>query len=93
MSSINIDHLCALAAIRLTSEERTLVEGDLTSIIHMIDSMQAVATDGVQPMANPLDMQQRLRPDSITEHVDRAALQHTTTHTHDGYYVVPRFVE
>ncbi|MBM4203018.1 MAG: Asp-tRNA(Asn)/Glu-tRNA(Gln) amidotransferase subunit GatC [Gammaproteobacteria bacterium] len=93
MSSINIDHLCALAALKLTAAERELVQGDLANIINMIDSMQAVTTDGVVPMANPLDMQQRLRADKIIEQVDRAALQQITTHTHDGYYVVPRFVE
>jgi aspartyl-tRNA(Asn)/glutamyl-tRNA(Gln) amidotransferase subunit C len=93
MSGINIDHLCTLAALQLTAAERVLVHDDLTNIIHMIDSMQTVVTDGVVPMANPLDMRQRLREDSISEPVDRSTLQRTTTHIHDGYYVVPRFVE
>ena len=66
---------------------------DLTRIIGMIDHMQAIATDGVAPMSNPLDMRQRLRADGVTETVDRQRLQSPARHVHDGYYVVPRVVE
>lgn len=93
MAAIDIDHLCTLASLSLSAEERDLVRGDLENIIAMIDQMQSLPTEGVPAMANPLDMQQRLREDTITERVDRQALQQTTPHVHDGYYVVPRFVE
>jgi len=93
MAAIDIDHLLNLAALHLSVEERTLAATDLARIIGMIDQMQAVPTDGIEPMANPLDQQQRLRADVVTEQVDRERLQSTTRHVHDGYYVVPRVVE
>lgn len=93
MSAINLDHLATLAALELSDQEKTLVRDDLQRIIGMIDAMQSVPTEGVQPMANPLDMQQRLRADAITESIDRQQLQSTTSHVHEGYYVVPRVVE
>lgn len=93
MATIDIDHLCTLASLSLSAEERDLVRGDLENIVAMIDQMQSLPTEGVPPMANPLDMQQRLRDDIVTEQVDRQALQLATPHVHDGYYIVPRFVE
>ncbi len=93
MSAINIDHLCLLASLSLSAEEKDLVQSDLSNIIKMIDQMQSMSTDGVLPMANPLDMEQRLRNDVVSERVDRETLQQTTSQVHDGYYVVPRFVE
>jgi aspartyl-tRNA(Asn)/glutamyl-tRNA(Gln) amidotransferase subunit C len=93
MSDIDIEHLSALAALELSAEEKVLAAGDLAHIIGMIDRMQSTITDGVPPMANPLDMKQRLRADVITEQVDREHLQSTTSHVHNGYYVVPRVME
>ena len=93
MPGIDLDHLLFLAALELPEAERTLAARDLEGIIKMIDQMQAVDTEGVLPMANPLDARQRLRADAADSNIDRALMQSTTTSVHDGYYVVPRVIE
>ena len=93
MSDIDIHHLSRLAQLELTEAEATAVTRDLTRIIAMVDQMQAMDTEGVQPLAHPLDSQARLRPDDITETVDREALQKGAPETADGLYLVPRVVE
>ena len=55
--------------------------------------MQSVDTDGVAPLAHPLDAAQRLRPDALTEAVDRAHYQAGAPAVRDGLYIVPRVVE
>ena len=82
---INIPHLAMLARLSL--------EQELHNIITMIDQMQAVDTTGVIPMAHPMDAQQRLRSDQVTEHVDRERFQRNAPATAEGYYLVPRVVE
>jgi aspartyl-tRNA(Asn)/glutamyl-tRNA(Gln) amidotransferase subunit C len=59
----------------------------------MIDTMQAVDTSGVTPMANPLEASQRLRSDAVTETIDIDRFQATAPDTEDGYYLVPRVIE
>ncbi|MCH8257980.1 MAG: aspartyl/glutamyl-tRNA amidotransferase subunit C, partial [Proteobacteria bacterium] len=47
----------------------------------------------VEPLAHPLEADQRLRPDEITEVVDRDRYQRGAPATRDGLYLVPRVVE
>ena len=67
--------------------------GPLRSYPTFIDAMQAIPTDGVEPMAHPLDATQRLRSDEVTEDVAREDFQAVAPSTEDGYYLVPRVVE
>ena len=93
MPGIDLDHLLFLAALDLPAAERTLAARDLERIIQMIDQMQAIDTEGVLPMANPLDARQRLREDTAEPTIDRELMQSTTSSVHDGYYVVPRVID
>ncbi len=90
---IDIDHLARLAALRLSDDERRHVRRDLQRIMAMVDRMRSVDTDGVPPLAHPLDAGQRLRPDTPTETVDRAHQQAGAPAVRDGLYIVPRVVE
>lgn len=65
----------------------------LSNILTLVDEMQAIDTDQVQPMAHPLDATQRLRIDEVTETVDRDYLQQQAPATEQGLYLVPRVVE
>ncbi|MEQ8691186.1 MAG: Asp-tRNA(Asn)/Glu-tRNA(Gln) amidotransferase subunit GatC [Pseudomonadales bacterium] len=91
--SINIQHLARLARLSLTEAEHTGARNDLEQIIGMIDAMQSVDTDAVTPMASPLDANQRLRADQVSETVDRERFQAVAPESADGYYLVPRVVE
>ena len=93
MASIDIDHLAHLAQLQLSGEEHAAVAADLRRIIDMVDEMQMMPTDDVVPLAHPLDAQQRLRADEVTEEVDRASYQRGAPATRDGLYLVPRVVE
>jgi aspartyl-tRNA(Asn)/glutamyl-tRNA(Gln) amidotransferase subunit C len=55
--------------------------------------MNAVDTKGVEPMAHPLHMAQRLRPDAVTEPNRREDFQAGAPATEDGLYLVPKVIE
>lgn len=86
---VSIDHLARLAALRLDGDERLGVARDLQRIIALVDEMQAVDTQGVEPLAHPLDATQRLRADEATERVDRERCQAGAPEARDGLYLVP----
>ena len=88
-----IDKLMRLAALKLESEERNLLQANLEKIVDLIDTMQSADTDGVEPLDHPLDGVQPLRPDEVTEAVDRDRFQLAAPEVRDGLYLVPRVVE
>ena len=92
-NDIDLVHLCRLAQLALNEDELHAAEADLARIIEMVNQMQAMDTDGVAPLAHPLENTQRLRPDSVTEQVDREQFQVIAPATEDGLYLVPRVVE
>ena len=59
----------------------------------MIDAMQSVNTDGIEPLSHPLDSEQLLRADVVSESVSRETFQKDAPKTEDGYYLVPRVVD
>ena len=50
-------------------------------------------TEGVTPMAHPLNAMQRLRPDAVTEADERDRYQANAPATSAGLYLVPRVIE
>ena len=93
MDHDTIERLAKLAALGLTENEIEQADGDLTRMIALIDEMQSVDTNGIEPLAHPLDAEQALRPDAVTETIDRDKNQATAPETESGLYLVPRVVE
>ena len=93
MDSETLAKLMRLSALELDVDARARLGVDLRRIVALIDEMQSVDTDGVEPLAHPLDAVQPLRPDRADPNVDRATLQQGAPATRDGLYLVPRVVE
>ena len=55
--------------------------------------MNAADTEGVEPMAHPQHMAQRLRPDEVTETDQREKFQRIAPLIEDGLYLVPKVIE
>lgn len=82
-----------LARLGLSENETSGYVDDLARILDMVDQLQAVNTDGVAPMAHPLDATQPLRADNVSESDQRDQLQRCAPAVEDGLYLVPRVVE
>jgi aspartyl-tRNA(Asn)/glutamyl-tRNA(Gln) amidotransferase subunit C len=89
----DIEKLCLLARLEITSSEILDVEEKLTDIVALVGELQAVDTDGVTPMAHPLDRSQRLRQDEVTETNDRERIQDGAPAVEQGLYLVPKVIE
>ena len=82
-----------LARLGLSEDEAAALGGELTRILDLVAQMDAAETDDVSPMAHPLDMVQRLRPDEVLEADLRERFQSVAPLTEDGLYLVPRVIE
>jgi len=90
---IDVAHLSALARLALNPETTSAVAADLQSIVALIDSMQSVDNQSIEPLSHPFDGSARLRADEITENPDPEHFQRSAPATSDQYYLVPRVVE
>jgi aspartyl-tRNA(Asn)/glutamyl-tRNA(Gln) amidotransferase subunit C len=89
----DIHRLCRLARLEIASTAVADVSAKLSSIVALVDQLQAVDTTGVTPMAHPLDRAQRLRADEVTE-VDRHELyQRNAPLVERDLYLVPKVIE
>jgi len=92
-SNINITHLARLGRLTIAESNHANTTQELENIIAMIDAMQSVNTDGIEPLSHPLDSEQLLRADVVSESVSRETFQKDAPKTEDGYYLVPRVVD
>ena len=88
-----IEKIADLARIRIDDEHIGEVTQRITEILGMVDQLQAADTEGVTPMANPLDATQRLRKDEVTEADRRDDFQAIAPAVEDGLYLVPKVID
>ncbi len=86
-------YLESLARIRLTEEERVACESDLQNIINYLDQLNALDTEGVEPMVHSLPLVNVAREDAVEESMDAEMLLANAPHERDGYLLVQRAVE
>ena len=85
--------IAQLARIAVPEDDAGIVHDRLNRVLGMIDQLQAVDTDGIEPMSHALDVVQPLRPDAVTETDQRAELQAGAPAVEDGLYLVPKVIE
>ena len=88
-----IPNIAHLARLHLSGDDVRRYTRELSAIMAFIEQMNAVDTDGVIPMAHPLDMTQPLRADAVTERDRRDEYQAGAPAVRDGLYIVPQVVE
>ena len=99
LSLEQVRRVASLARIEISEAEAESTLAQLNGIFSLIETMQAVDTQGIAPMTHAQDLAQRLREDVITEPEGQAALEQRTIlqaiapETENGLYLVPRVIE
>ncbi len=88
-----VQHIATLARLNVADADFDDLVDKLSKIVDFVDQLQAAPTDDVLPMAHPLNMTQRLRPDEVTESIERDDIQKNAPSIESGYYLVPRVIE
>lgn len=93
LSPDQIRRIAQLARIAVRADEAATVGERLNRVLGLIDQLQAVDTEGIEPMSHALDLVQPLRPDAVTEADQRSRFQAAAPATEDGLYLVPKVIE
>ena len=93
----DIARVAMLARLELRPDETERVLGQLNGFFSLVAQMDAVNTDGVEPLAHPAavlgDVALRLRNDIASEPNQRDASQRSAPAVKRGLFLVPKVIE
>ncbi|OUR61588.1 asparaginyl/glutamyl-tRNA amidotransferase subunit C [Bermanella sp. 47_1433_sub80_T6] len=89
----DVKNIAQLARLELSDEDIGQYQTDLSNILELVEQMNAVNTDDVQPMAHPTDAVQRLRSDVVTETNQREKYMSNAPAQENGLFLVPKVID
>ena len=90
---IETQRVAKLAAIAVDAEQAERLAGDLTHILELIEQVQGLDTSQVQPLSHPLEIEQVMRPDVVTEADQHQELQTLASRVEADLYLVPKVID
>ncbi len=93
LSDQDIKKIAHLARIDVSDEQVTALRPELGKILTMIEHMDSVDTQNVAPLSHPIEANQRLRLDEVTEINQRDTFQKIAPNADHGLYFVPLVIE
>ena len=97
LTAQDIARVANLARLELRADETERVLGQLNGFFGLVAQMDAINTDGVEPLAHPAailgDVALRLREDIANEPDQREASQRSAPAVERGLFFVPKVIE
>lgn len=93
LDKTDVAKIAYLARLAIDDDDIPNYARDLTTIFGLVEQLSNVDTDGITPMAHPMDAIQRLRPDQVTEPNQRELFLAIAPKTEAGVYLVPQVIE
>ncbi len=93
ISKEDVQGIATLARLRIDDSEFDGYAANLSRILDLVEEMNGVDTDAVEPMAHPQDVALRLRADDVTETDRRQDFLDIAPASEQGLYLVPRVIE
>ncbi len=94
--AISNDEVRAMAKLARLAIEPDDVPGyaeQLSGILAFVARMDEIDTTAIEPLAHPLDLSARLRPDVVSESDQRELFQSLAPEVERGLYLVPKVIE
>ncbi|WP_442498464.1 Asp-tRNA(Asn)/Glu-tRNA(Gln) amidotransferase subunit GatC [Methylobacter sp. sgz302048] len=93
LTTDDVKKIAHLARLGIDESDIESYAKDLSRMLDLMTQMSELNTDGVIPMAHPMDQVQRLRPDTVTERNNREQFQVIAPQVEAGLYLVPKVIE
>ncbi len=89
-----LSHLAKLAKLDPSSSERQRLTGDLKNILSMVEKLQELDLEGIEPLRYITAVKNDLRPDVVANELSReVALQNAPDTDAEGkFFRVPRVI-
>lgn len=84
-----VEKVSLLARLQLTSDELDLMTTQMGQIVAYVESLSAIDTENVQPMAHALDVANVFADDELRASLARDAALANAPHQDGEFYLVP----
>ena len=89
----DVEKIAKLSRLTLSDDEKNSTLEKLNAVFELVEKMQTVNTDGVEPMAHPHEVALRLRDDAVTESDHAAEYLAVAPEVRNRMYIVPHVIE
>ncbi|MDD5579307.1 MAG: Asp-tRNA(Asn)/Glu-tRNA(Gln) amidotransferase subunit GatC [Methylobacter sp.] len=93
LTADEVKKIAHLARLGVNDQDIDGYAKDLSGMLNLMTQMGDLNTDGINPMAHPMDQAQRLRADVVTECDNREKFQAIAPQVEAGLYLVPKVIE
>jgi len=97
MNLEDVKRIAHLSHLAISEDEAKATLEQLLKVFNLVEQMQSVDTDGIEPLAHPIEqimtMAQPLREDVVTEVDQRDAYMKNAPAEHEGLFLVPKVIE
>lgn len=88
-----VRHVARLARIKVSGQEATSLQRELTAILEWVEQLSEVDTSSVEPMTRVDGVPLPKRADVVTDGGMADAIVRNAPLTEDNFFVVPKVVE
>lgn len=88
-----VERIAKLARLRIQPEEAERYAHQLGDILNYVEQLQAVPTEGVEPLTHPVPIHDVLRDDEPRPSLPRDAALANAPSTKDGFFCVPKVLD
>lgn len=85
----DVKKVAVLARLEFSEGEIAVFTEQLGKIVTFVEQLSEVPTDGIEPLAHPLDLHSVLRPDSIQPGLSRDAALSNSPNSDGTCFLVP----
>ena len=89
----DVEKIAKLSRLTLSDDEKNSTLEKLNAVFELVEKMQTVNTDSVEPMTHPHEVALRLREDTVTESDHAADYLAVAPEVRNRMYIVPHVIE
>ncbi|MBW0454750.1 MAG: Asp-tRNA(Asn)/Glu-tRNA(Gln) amidotransferase subunit GatC [Candidatus Kinetoplastibacterium crithidii] len=100
LNKIDINNIATISRIEITEEEIGIFEKELNKVIKIIEKVQGVQIDGIEPLVNPISiidtfknhLREDLNPQTCSQEFMEKII-HNSPKFENNLFVVPKIIE
>lgn len=93
VDAATVRRIARLARIKVSDEEAKGLEGELSGLLDWVRQLDAVDTNGIEPMTRVVAREIPMRADVVTDGGIAADVTANAPAADDNFFVVPKVVE
>ena len=89
LTNADVEKVALLARLQLSADEVQMLTSQLGQVLEYIQQLEEIDTDGVEPLAHALDLQNVFAEDYLVASLPRTEALASAPKADDEYFLVP----